>query len=43
MGLANVCKIATRYGGHVTLSSAESDQSGLQVDFVIPHGCCVTA
>jgi light-regulated signal transduction histidine kinase (bacteriophytochrome) len=43
IGLANVCKIATRYGGHVILSSAESDQSGLQVDFVIPHGCCVTA
>jgi signal transduction histidine kinase len=37
MGLANVRKIATHYGGHLKLSKNEKAQGGLRVDVVIPH------
>ncbi|KIN73699.1 sensor histidine kinase [Sulfitobacter guttiformis] len=39
MGLANVRKLAQHYGGSVELSKVQSDQRGLRVDVVIPHGC----
>lgn len=41
MGLANIRKLATHYGGTVTLSQADitQSQSGLRVELVIPHGC----
>lgn len=38
MGLANVRKMAEHYGGHVELTAAHADRSGLRVDLVIPHG-----
>ncbi|MEQ6201681.1 ATP-binding protein [Sulfitobacter sp. HNIBRBA2951] len=38
MGLANVRRIASHYGGYINLSDTQGAQSGLRVDLVIPHG-----
>ena len=38
MGLANVRKIASYYGGHMALSEAREGSGGLRVDVVLPRG-----
>ena len=38
MGLANARKIATHYGGSISLSDTAGAKSGLRVDLVMPHG-----